>query len=81
MDAIQILANDYYRIMCDNINKFAKLNSSLPKDEFNKVMINHLNAWKVKLINLSNDEYADPMMKQVADINILHINEMLRLAS
>ena len=81
MDTIQILANDYYNIMMNNINKFAKLNSFLPKNEFNKVMINHLNSWKIKLINLSNDEYADPMMKQVADISLLHINEMLRLAS
>ena len=81
MDIIQILANDYYKIMMDNINHFAKLNSSLPKDKFNKIMINHLKSWQLKLINLANDDYADPMMKQVADINVLHINEMLRLAS
>ena len=81
MDNIQILANDYNKTMNNNINRYAILNSNLPKNEFNKVMINHLNSWKIKLINLSNDVYADPMMRQVAAINLYDINSRLRLIS
>ena len=81
MDVIQILANDYNKTMNDIINRYASINSYLPKDEFTKVMIEYLKSWKIKLINLANDELADPMMRQVASINLLDINNRLELVS
>lgn len=81
MDNIQILANDYNKTMNNIINRYAALNSNLPENEFKDLMINHLNSWKIKLINLSNDVYTDPMMRQVAAINIYDIDSRLRLIS
>lgn len=81
MDNIQILANDYNKTMNNIINRYMALNSNLPENEFKDLMINHLNSWKIKLINLSNDVYADPMMRQVAAINLYDINSRLRLIS
>jgi hypothetical protein len=81
MDNIQILVNDYNKTMNNIINRYAALNSNLSENEFKDLMINHLNSWKIKLINLSNDVYADPMMRQVAAINLYDINSRLRLIS
>ena len=79
MDNITILARDYNDIMSDNIYMFAIKNSGLPRHEFDKLMYRHLNNWKAHLLNIINDDYANPIMKQVADINLYDIDSRLRI--
>ena len=79
MDTITILARDYNDIMSNNIYMFAIKNSGLARHEFNLLMYRHLNNWKAHLLNIINDDYANPIMKQVADINLYDIDSRLRI--
>ena len=79
MDTITILARDYNDIMSDNIYMFAIKNSGLPRLEFDLLMYRHLNNWKAHLLNIINDNYANPIMKQVADLNLYDIDSRLRI--
>ena len=81
MDTLQKLANDYNDTMSNSIYDYAVLNSKLPRDEFKSVMNKHLLAWKSKLIDMSNNEFVDPIMRQVAAINLYDIDSRLRVTS
>lgn len=81
MDTLQKLANDYNDTMSNNIYDYAVLNSKLPRDEFKIVMTKHLLTWKSKLIDMSNNEFVDPIMRQVAAINLYDIDSRLRVTS
>lgn len=81
MDTLQKLVNDYNDTMSNSIYDYAVLNSKLPHDEFKIVMNNHLLAWKSKLVAMTNNEFVDPIMRQVAAINLYDIDSRLRVTS
>lgn len=81
MDTLQKLANDYNDAMSNSIYDYAVLNSKLPRDEFKSVMTKHLLSWKSKLIDMTNNEFVDPIMRQVAAINLYDIDSRLRVTS
>lgn len=81
MDTLQKLVNDYNDTMSNNIYDYAVLNSKLPADEFKNVMNKYLLAWKSKLVAMTNNEFVDPIMRQVAAINLYDIDSRLRVTS
>lgn len=81
MDTLQKLVNDYNDTMSNSIYDYAILNSDLPSDEFKSVMTKHLLAWKSKLVAMTNNEFVDPIMRQVAAINLYDIDSILRVTS
>lgn len=81
MDTLQKLVNDYNDTMSNSIYDYAVLNSDLPSDEFKSVMTKHLLAWKSKLVAMTNNEFVDPIMRQVAAINLYDIDSRLRVTS
>ena len=81
MDTLQKLANDYNDTMSNNIYDYAVLNSKLPHDEFKSVMTKYLLAWKSKLVSMSNSKFVDPILRQVAAINLYDIDSRLRVTS
>lgn len=81
MDTLQKLANDYNDAMSNSIYDYAVLNSRLPADEFKSVMTKHLLSWKSKLIDMTNSKFVDPIMRQVAAINLYDIDSRLRVTS
>ena len=81
MDTLQKLVNDYNDTMSNSIYDYAVLNSKLPRDEFKSVMNKHLLAWKSKLVDMTNNEFVDPIMRQVAAINLYDIDSRLRVTS
>lgn len=81
MDTLQKLVNDYNDTMSNSIYDYAVLNSKLPRDEFKSVMTKHLLSWKSKLIDMTNNEFVDPIMRQVAAINLYDIDSRLRVTS
>lgn len=81
MDTLQKLANDYNDTMSNSIYDYAVLNSKLPSDEFKSVMTKYLLAWKSKLVSMSNSKFVDPIMRQVAAINLYDIDSRLRVTS
>lgn len=81
MDTLQKLVNDYNDTMSNSIYDYAVLNSKLPHDEFKNVMNKYLLAWKSKLVAMTNNEFVDPIMRQVAAINLYDIDSRLRVTS
>jgi len=81
VDTLQKLVNDYNDTMSNSIYDYAVLNSKLPADEFKSVMNRHLLAWKSKLVAMTNNEFVDPIMRQVAAINLYDIDSRLRVTS
>lgn len=81
MDTLQKLVNDYNDTMSNSIYDYAVLNSALSRDEFKSVMNKHLLAWKSKLIDMTNNQFVDPIMRQVAAINLYDIDSRLRVTS
>lgn len=81
MDTLQKLVNDYNDTMSNSIYDYAVLNSALSRDEFKSVMTKHLLAWKSKLIDMTNNQFVDPIMRQVAAINLYDIDSRLRVTS
>lgn len=81
MDTLQKLVNDYNDTMSNSIYDYAILNSALSRDEFKSVMNKHLLAWKSKLVAMTNNEFVDPIMRQVAAINLYDIYSRLRVTS
>nr|DAS23164.1 MAG TPA: hypothetical protein [Caudoviricetes sp.] len=81
MDTLQKLVIDYNDTMSNSIYDYAVLNSKLPRDEFKSVMTKHLLSWKSKLIDMSNSKFVDPIMRQVAAINLYDIDSRLRVTS
>lgn len=81
MDTLQKLANDYNDTMSNSIYDYAVLNSTLSRDEFKSVMTKYLLAWKSKLVSMSNSKFVDPIMRQVAAINLYDIDSRLRVTS
>jgi len=81
VDTLQKLANDYNDTMSNSIYDYAVLNSKLPHDEFKSVMTKYLLAWKSKLVSMSNSKFVDPIMRQVAAINLYDIDSRLRVTS
>lgn len=81
MDTLQKLANDYNDAMSNSIYDYAVLNSNLQPSEFKSVMNKHLLAWKYKLVAMTNNEFVDPIMRQVAAINLYDIDSRLRVTS
>lgn len=81
MDTLQKLVNDYNDTMSNSIYNYAVLNSNLPTNEFRSVMNKYLLAWKSKLIDMTNNQFVDPIMRQVAAINLHDINSRLRVMS
>ena len=81
MDTLQKLANDYNDTMSNSIYDYAVLNSTLSRDEFKRVMTKYLLAWYSKLVCMSNSKFVDPIMRQVAAINLYDIDSRLRVTS
>lgn len=81
MDTLQKLVNDYNDTMSNNIYDYAVLNSNLSPNEFKIAMNKHLLAWKSKLIDMTNNQFVDPIMRQVAAINLYDIDSRLRVTS
>lgn len=81
MDTLQKLVNDYNDTMSNNIYDYAVLNSNLSPNEFKIAMNKHLLAWKSKLIDMTNSKFVDPIMRQVAAINLYDIDSRLRVTS
>lgn len=81
MDTLQKLVNDYNDTMSNSIYDYAVLNSNLSPNEFKIAMNKHLLAWKSKLIDMTNNQFVDPIMRQVAAINLYDIDSRLRVTS
>lgn len=81
MDTLQKLVIDYNDTMSNNIYDYAVLNSNLSPNEFKIAMNKHLLAWKSKLIDMTNNQFVDPIMRQVAAINLYDIDSRLRVTS
>lgn len=81
MDTLQKLVNDYNDTMSNSIYDYAVLNSNLSPNEFKIAMNKHLLAWKSKLIDMTNSKFVDPIMRQVAAINLYDIDSRLRVTS
>ena len=81
MDAIQSLVNDRYSVMMTSIDNYAKSLSHLNKDDANKKLRNYVTRWRDNFSQISNNELADPIMRQVADINLNLVNSMLNVST
>ena len=80
MDALQLATNQYFQMMNANIVAYdSSLSKSLTPREHDIEMIKHLNNWKAHLLNIINDKLCDPTQRQVAEINLNHINSWLRV--
>jgi len=77
MDYIQSLVQDRYNVMMTSIDNYAKSLSHLDKDTYDKELRNYIIRWRDNFSHISNNELADPIMRQVADINYNIVNSML----
>lgn len=77
MDYIQSLVNDRYSVMMTSIDNYAKSLSHLPKDIADKELRSYIIRWRDNFSHISNNELADPIMRQVADVNYNIANSML----
>lgn len=77
MDYIQSLVQDRYNVMMTSIDNYAKSLSHLPKDDANKELRNYIIRWRDNFSHISNNELADPIIRQVADVNLNIVNSML----
>ena len=76
MDYIQSLVQDRYNVMMTSIDNYAKSLSHLDKDTYDKELRNYIIRWR-DFSHISNNELADPIMRQVADVNLNIVNSML----
>ena len=80
MDALQLATNQYFQMMNANIVAYDNsLSKSLTPREHDIEMIKHINNWKAHLLNIINDKLSDSIQRQVAEINLNHINSWLRV--
>lgn len=77
MDYIQSLVQDRYNVMMTSIDNYAKSLSHLDKESYDKELRNYIIRWRDNFSHISNNELADPIMKQVADVNLSIVNSML----
>ena len=77
MDYIQSLVQDRYNVMMTSIDNYANSLSHLPKDDANKELRNYIIRWRYNFSHISNNELADLIMRQVADVNLNIVNSML----
>jgi hypothetical protein len=77
MDYIQSLVQDRYNVMMTSIDNYAKSLSHLDKDKYDKALRNYIIRWRDNFSHISNNELADPIMRQVADVNLNIVNSML----
>lgn len=77
MDYIQSLVQDRYNVMMTSIDNYAKSLSHLDKDNYDKALRNYIIRWRDNFSHISNNELADPIMRQVADVNLNIVNSML----
>lgn len=77
MDYIQSLVQDRYNVMMTSIDNYAKSLSHLDKDTHDKELRNYIIRWRDNFSHISNNELADPIMRQVADVNLNIVNSML----
>lgn len=77
MDYIQSLVQDRYNVMMTSIDNYAKSLSHLDKDTYDKELRNYIIRWRDNFSHISNNELADPIMRQVADVNYNIANSML----
>ena len=77
MDYIQLLVNDRYNVMMTSIDNYAKSLSHLDKETAEKELRNYVIRWRDNFYHTSNNKLADPIMRQVADINLNIVNSML----
>lgn len=77
MDYIQSLVQDRYNVMMTSIDNYAKYLSHLDKDTYDKALRNYIIRWRDNFSHISNNELADPIMRQVADVNLNIVNSML----
>ena len=80
MDELQLATNQYFQMMNANIVAYdSSLSKSLTTREHDIEMIKHINNWKAHLLNIINDKLCDSIQRQVAEINLNHINSWLRV--
>lgn len=77
MDYIQSLVQDRYNVMMTSIDNYAKYLLHLDKDTYDKELRNYIIRWRDNFSHISNNELADPIMRQVADVNLNIVNSML----
>ena len=77
MDYIQSLVQDRYNVMMTSIDNYVKSLSHLDKDTYDKALRNYIIRWRDNFSHISNNELADPIMRQVADVNLNIVNSML----
>lgn len=77
MDYIQSLVQDRYNVMMTSIDNYAKSLSHLDEDTYDKELRNYIIRWRDNFSHISNNELADPIMRQVADVNYNIANSML----
>lgn len=77
MDYIQSLVQDRYNVMMTSIDNYAKSLSHLDKDTYDKELRTYIIRWRDNFSHISNNELADPIMRQVADVNLNIVNSML----
>jgi len=77
MDYIQSLVQDRYNVMMTSIDNYAKSLSHLSKHNADKELRNYIIRWRDNFSHISNNELADPIMRQVADVNLNIVNSML----
>lgn len=77
MDYIQSLVQDRYNVMMTSIDNYAKSLSHLDKDTYDKELRNYIIRWRDNFSHISNNELANPIMRQVADVNLNIVNSML----
>lgn len=77
MDYIQSLVQDRYNVMMTSIDNYAKSLSHLPKHSADKELRNYIIRWRDNFSHISNNELADPIMRQVVDVNLNIVNSML----
>ena len=74
---IQLLVKERYDVMMTSIDNYAKTLVNLPKDEANIKLRNYVIRWRDNFSQISNNKLADPIMRQVASINLGIVDSML----